>query len=334
MQTFPNLFPNMRMRRLRENPLMRDLVRETTLAPNNLVYPVFVHYKENHKQEIASMPGQYQLGINELLRSLDTWMKDGIRSIILFGIPAEKDTDATGAFDEHGVVQEAIRAIRSRNLPLLVMADVCLCEYTSHGHCGIIKNQKIDNDSTLPVLARSALSYAQAGVDVVAPSDMMDGRILEIRNALDKHNFSHLPILSYAAKYASAFYGPFRDAAESTPSFGDRRSHQMDPANVLEAEHECALDVAEGADMLMVKPAMAYLDVIYRVKQKFGLPLAAYAVSGEYTMIELAARQGLLDRKRTVYESLLAIKRAGADVILSYHAPYAAKLMQENDFVS
>lgn len=327
-----NNFPHTRMRRMRENPWLRDLVRETKISPENLVYPVFVHHQKNHKQEIASMPGQYQLGIDQLLHSLDVWLENGLKSIILFGIPQEKDSKGSGAFDEHGVVAQALQAIRLRNLPLVVMADVCLCEYTSHGHCGIIKNKKIDNDSTLPQLARSAVTYAQAGADVLAPSDMMDGRVGEIRKALDQHGFSHLPILSYAAKYASVFYGPFRDAAESTPSFGDRRSHQMDVANVLEAERECQLDVVEGADMLMVKPALAYLDVIYRVKQKFSLPLAAYAVSGEYSMVELAARAGWLEKDRTVYESLIAIKRAGADFILSYHTPVALQMLKEDRF--
>lgn len=326
-------FPNMRMRRLRETSMLRDLVRETRLHPHDFIYPLFVHHQKDFKKEISTMPGQFQLGIDELLRSLDIWLKDGLRSIILFGIPSQKDNTASGAYDEHGVVQQAIRAIRARKLPLLVMADVCLCEYTSHGHCGIVHGQKIDNDKTLPLLARSALSYAEAGVDVVAPSDMMDGRVLEIRHALDSNGFAELPILSYAAKYSSAFYGPFREAAESAPAFGDRRSHQMDAANVLEAERECALDIAEGADMLMVKPAGAYLDVIYRIKQKFGLPLAAYAVSGEYSMIEAAATQGLLDKERVVYESLLAIKRAGADRILSYHTPYVLQKMNRREFV-
>ncbi len=321
-------FPTVRHRRLRNHPTLRDMLRETRLELERLIYPVFVHYGEGVRREIPSMPGQFQLSVDELLKDAPAWLELGLRSVILFGIPAAKDERGSGAYAEDGVVQQAMRAIRKAGLPLFVIGDVCLCEYTSHGHCGVLAGEEVDNDATLPLLARTAVSQAQAGADMVAPSDMMDGRVAAIRAALDEAGFVNLPIMSYAAKYASAFYGPFRDAAGSAPAFGDRRSHQMDPANAQEALGEVEEDLEEGADVVMVKPALAYLDVIRRVKEEFTCPVAAYAVSGEYAMVEAAAANGWLARDGVIYEYLTAIRRAGADLILTYHAPRAAQLLR------
>lgn len=322
-------FPITRLRRLRESKGVRELVRETRLSLDDLIYPMFVHHGKDIKREIPSMPGQYQWSIDRLVPEVERLAELGIKAIIFFGIPESKDETGSGAYDRDGIVQSAMRAIKKAEVDILLIGDVCLCEYTSHGHCGMLKDGRIDNDSTLDLLARTAVSQAEAGADMVAPSDMMDGRVLEIREALDHAGYAHLPIMSYAAKYASAYYGPFRQAADSAPAFGDRRSHQMDPANSDEALREVQLDVDEGADIVMVKPALAYLDVIRRVKDEFNMPLAAYAVSGEYSMIEAAAAKGWIDRDRIIYESLIAIRRAGADLILTYHAPDVAEMMKE-----
>ena len=322
-------FPLHRLRRLRENRLLRSLVRETHVGLDDLIYPMFLHHGKNLRREVASMPGQYQLSVDQFLIEAERVAKLGIKALMLFGIPENKDEQGTGAWDDDGVVQQGIRAVKAAGLPLLLIADVCLCEYTSHGHCGVLHDDDVDNDATLELLARSAVSLVGAGADVVAPSDMMDGRVVVLREALDSQGFHNTPILSYAVKYASAFYGPFRDAAGSAPAFGDRRTHQMDPANVEEALREAESDLEEGADILMVKPALAYLDVIRRVKDAFPVPLAAYNVSGEYAMIEAAARNGWIDRDRVIYETLTAIRRAGADIILSYHAPHVAELMAQ-----
>ncbi len=325
-------FPDHRFRRLRENSRLRELVRETGLSPADLVYPVFAHWGSGIRREIPSMPGQFQFSIDRLIPELEELCKRGLRAAILFGIPENKDPEGTGAYDENGIVQQAARAVRKAGLPLYLIGDVCLCEYTSHGHCGLLNGREIDNDGTLPLLARTAVSQAEAGIDMIAPSDMMDGRVAAIRARLDATGFQHTPIMSYAAKYASAFYGPFRDAAGSAPAFGDRRSHQMDPANGREALREIRADIEEGADIVMVKPALAYLDVIRAARDRFDLPMAAYAVSGEYAMIEAAAANGWLDRERSVYESLTSIRRAGADLILTYHAPLALRMLKENNW--
>jgi porphobilinogen synthase len=318
-------FPVKRMRRLREKALVRDLVRETTLNVTDLIYPLFVKEKIEGREEIPSMPGIFRHGIASAVEECAKAREAGIRGVILFGIPEKKDEKGSGAWMEDGIIQQTARAIRERKLDILVVGDVCLCEYTSHGHCGIVRPEgTIDNDETLELLARTALSQVKAGVDMSAPSDMMDGRVEAIRTILDREGFIHTPIMSYAAKYASAFYGPFRDAAGSAPAFGDRRSHQMDPANAREALVEIELDLEEGADIVMVKPALAYLDVICRVKEAFRAPVAAYNVSGEFAMIEAAARNGWIDRKRIILETLHSIKRAGADIILTYHAVEAA----------
>lgn len=317
-----------RLRRLREQPVLREMLRETHLGLEQLIMPLFVHHGTGIQREIPSMPGQYQWSIDRLLPECRRLTELGVRAVILFGLPATKDDAGSGAYAPDGIVQQAMRAIREAGIPLLLVGDVCLCEYTSHGHCGIVAGERIDNDATLPLLARTAVSQARAGADIIAPSDMMDGRIAVIREALDAEGFSHIPIMSYAAKYASAFYGPFREAAHSAPTFGDRRSHQMDPPNGDEALREALADVEEGADILMVKPALAYLDVIWRVKCETGKPVAAYAVSGEFAMIEAAARNGWVDRNRIVYESLIGMRRAGADLILTYHTPLVAELMR------
>jgi len=303
---------------------MRDLVRETHLHPEDLIYPLFVQETSPKPEPIEAMPGQFRHTVDSLVAECEQAAKAGIEAVLLFGIPSKKDEAGSGAYAEDGVVQRAMRAIKEHKLPLLLIGDVCMCEYTSHGHCGAILDGDVDNDPSLELLIRTALSQARAGADVVAPSDMMDGRIGAIRRALDDESFEQVAILSYAAKYASAFYGPFRDAAGSAPQFGDRRSYQMDPANVREALKEVDADLEEGADMVMVKPALAYLDVIRAVKQRTNVPLAAYNVSGEYAMIEFAARAGVLDRERIIQEVLLSIKRAGADLILTYHAKEAA----------
>lgn len=304
------------------------MVRETTLTPQDFIYPMFVVPGKKVKNPISSMPECFQESIDEAVKTAKEVFSLGIPAIILFGIPEHKDEKASSAYDEKGVVQQAIKAIKDALPDLIVVTDVCLCEYTSHGHCGIIKNGKIDNDSTLEILALEALSHARAGADIVAPSDMMDGRIGRIRKVLDEEGFSDVIILSYAAKYASSFYGHFREAAQSTPAFGDRRSYQMDPANRREALKEVALDIEEGADIVMVKPALAYLDIISDVKKNFNVPVAAYNVSGEYSMVKAAAQLGWLNEEAVMMEILTAIKRAGADIILTYFAKKAAKLLQ------
>ncbi len=320
-------FPTVRMRRLRASDSMRRLVRETHLEPENFILPLFAVPGEGIRKEIGAMPGNYQLSVDEMVKECAEAHALGIGGVILFGIPAEKDERATGAYDDQGIVQNAVRAIKSACPKLIVMTDVCNCEYTSHGHCGKIVGNDVDNDSTLDWLSRSAVSHARAGADIVAPSDMMDGRVGAIRAALDSAGFQNIPILSYAAKFASCFYGPFREAAESTPQFGDRRSYQMDPANGREAMREIELDLAEGADMIMVKPAMPYLDLIRAARDRFDVPIAAYQVSGEFSMIIAAARNGWIDGERAMIESLTSIKRAGASIILTYFAKDAAKLL-------
>ncbi|MBI5642597.1 MAG: porphobilinogen synthase [Deltaproteobacteria bacterium] len=322
-------FPFYRPRRLRNNETLRNMIRETILTPNDFILPLFVTYGKDVKKPIKSMPGHYQLSVDHIKKEAKEIKGLGIPAVILFGIPEHKDEEGSSAFDPKGPVQQAIRAIKDKVPGLLVITDVCMCEYTSHGHCGIIKGEDVDNDSTLELLSREALSHAESGADIVAPSDMMDGRVAAIRDMLDDNNFSHIPIMSYAAKYASAFYGPFRDAAESTPRFGDRRSYQMDPGNAEEAIREVVLDIEEGADIIMVKPALPYLDIIRRIKTEFGYPTAAYNVSGEFSMIKAAAEKGWLDGDRAMMESLTSIKRAGADMILTYFAKEAARLLQK-----
>jgi porphobilinogen synthase len=320
-------FPITRLRRLRMNESIRAMVRETRLTPEQFVYPLFVVPGEGIKKEISSMPGNYQMSVDKLLDEVRAVKSLGIGGVILFGIPETKDERGSGAYDDHGIVQEAVRAIKREVKGILVITDVCLCEYTSHGHCGVLRNEEILNDASVELLARSALSHVQAGADIVAPSDMMDGRVAAIRAVLEKNGFESTPILSYAVKYASGFYGPFREAAESAPAFGDRRSHQMDPANAREALREVELDVEEGADILMVKPAGPYLDIIRMVRDRYPHPLAAYQVSGEYSALMAAARLNWLDLPRVMMESLTGIRRAGADIILTYFAKDAAKLL-------
>jgi len=323
-------FPQVRPRRLRAHPRLRDMVRETELTPNDFVLPLFVRPGKKIRTPISSMPGNFQLSIDELLKELREVESLGIPAVILFGIPAEKDAVGSDAYSEQGIIQQALRAIRSAGTSLLVMTDVCFCEFTDHGHCGVIHEQRgradVDNDATLELLVKEAVSHAQAGADMIAPSGMMDGMISALRGGLDRAGFPEIPIMSYAAKFCSGFYGPFREAAESAPQFGDRRTYQMDPANGGEALKEVALDVAEGADILMVKPALSYLDVIRSVKQAWPqLPLAAYNVSGEFAMVKAAAEKGWIDEQRVTLEILTSIKRAGADLILTYHAKDAAK---------
>ncbi len=321
-------FPRVRLRRLRRSDGMRRAVRETRLDAAQLLWPLFVRHGENIRQPIGSMPGVFQTSVDELLRDAERAVAAGIGGVLLFGIPDSKDAQGSSAWHDHGPVQEAVRAIKRAFPSLLVITDVCMCEYTDHGHCGLLTPQgDVDNDATLALLAREAVSHAAAGADIVAPSDMMDGRVGALRDALDAAGYTDTAIMSYAVKYASAFYGPFREAAESTPSFGDRRSYQMDPANRREALREAALDVAEGADMLMVKPAGAYLDVISDVRAAHPLPLAAYQVSGEYSMIRAAAERGWIDGERAMMESLTAIARAGADLIITYFALDAAAVL-------
>ena len=320
-------FPVQRLRRLRATPEIRRVVRETSLEPANFILPLFVVNGEGVRKEISSMPGNYQTSIDETIAICRDAQTAGIGGVILFGIPEQKDEEATGGYAADGIVQRAIAGIK-RELPrLLVITDVCNCEYTSHGHCGKIVNGGVDNDITLGWLAKSAVSHARAGADIVAPSDMMDGRVAAIRTALDSEGFSNTPILSYAAKFASAFYGPFREAAESTPQFGDRRGYQMDPANAREAMREIQLDLDEGADMIMVKPAMPYLDIIHEARRRFDVPISAYQVSGEYSMIMAAVRNGWIEEERAMMESLTSIKRAGAGLILTYFAIKAARLL-------
>jgi porphobilinogen synthase len=320
-------FPQYRPRRLRASETVRRMVRETTLSPDNFIYPLFVTHGKGVKKEISSMPGNYQQSIENLVKDCEETHSLGIPAVILFGIPEHKDELGTEAYSDEGIVQHAIKAIKNKLPDLMVITDVCLCEYTSHGHCGVIKNGHVQNDATLELLAKEALSHARAGADMVAPSDMMDGRVGAIRDILDSEGYENTPIMSYAAKYASGFYGPFREAAESTPQFGDRRSYQMDPSNSREALREVALDVEEGADIIMVKPALSYLDIISQVKQEFELPVAAYNVSGEFSMVKAAAKLGWIDGDRVMMEILTSIRRAGADMILTYHAKEAANLL-------
>jgi len=313
-------FPQLRLRRLRQNETLRKLVRETEVDVQDLIYPLFIVEGNGIKQEIPSMPGISRFSPDVLPAEVEEIARLKIPAVILFGIPEHKDEVASGAYHPDGIIQQAIRAIKKSVPDLLVVTDVCLCEYTNHGHCGVITDGEVNNDLTLPLLAQTALSHAEAGADIVAPSDMMDGRVGAIRGILDQAGFQNTPIIAYSAKYASAFYGPFREAAESAPQFGDRRSYQMDPPNVREALREVGADISEGADMVMVKPALAYLDVIRRVRDEFNYPLAAYNVSGEYSMVKAAVQRGWLEEKRTVVETLTAIKRAGADIIITYHA--------------
>jgi porphobilinogen synthase len=313
-------FPEERPRRLRRTERLRAMVRETRLTPEHLVYPLFVVPGRGLRREISSLPGCFHLSVDEVVQEAAEVERLGVGGVILFGLPEEKDPEGSQGYAEDGVVQEAVRAIREGCRELLIFTDVCLCEYTSHGHCGVIENGEVQNDPTLELLARQAVSHARAGAHVVAPSDMMDGRVGAIRSALDDAGYADVPILSYAAKYASAFYGPFREAADSAPQFGDRRGYQMDPANVREALREVRLDVEEGADIVMVKPALPYLDVIRAVAESFDRPVAAYNVSGEYAMVKAAAARGWIDEERVMQETLTAIRRAGADIILTYHA--------------
>ena len=314
------VFPQLRLRRLRRKEAVRALVRETDIRVGDLIYPMFVVEGRGIRQEIESMPGIFRLSPDLLPPEVEEIARLGIPAVLLFGIPQQKDEVASAAYHPEGIIPQAVKAIKQVVPELMVITDVCLCEYTSHGHCGVVVDGEVDNDRTLPLLAKTALAHAEAGADIVAPSDMMDGRVKAIREALDEKRFQHIPILAYAAKYASAFYGPFREAAGATPQFSDRRSYQMDPANVREALREVEQDINEGADIVMVKPALAYLDVIRRVRDSFNYPLAAYNVSGEYAMVKAAARQGWLDEREIVMEILTAIKRAGADIILTYHA--------------
>lgn len=318
-------FPKYRPRRLRRGAIVRSMVRETSLSANDFMYPFFVVPGSGVRNPIGSMPGVFQLSVDELVKDAVEVKDLGIPAILLFGIPEAKDGVGSGAYAQDGIVQQAAQELKKKVNGLLVVTDVCMCEYTSHGHCGVIKDGDVDNDATLDLLARTALSHAEAGADMVAPSDMMDGRVGAIRETLDEHGFTHISIMAYAAKYASSFYGPFRDAAHSAPQFGDRRSYQMDPANSKEAMREISLDIEEGADIIMVKPALAYLDVIRRASTEFDLPLAAYNVSGEYSMIKAAAEKGWLDGERVMMEVLTSIKRAGADIIITYFAKEAAE---------
>ena len=319
-----------RPRRLRRSPAIRQMVRETTLSVKDFIYPIFVRHGQNIKEPISSMPGQYHFSVDRIVQEVEEAWSLGIPSIILFGLPDKKDAVGSRSYAEDGVVQQAISAIKEKMPDMVVMAAVCLCEYTDHGHCGVIKEGQVDNDATLELLARQAVSHAKAGADFVAPSDMMDGRVAVVRQELDVNNFQDVGILSYAVKYASAFYGPFREAAESAPQFGDRSGYQMDSANAIEAIKEAVLDMEEGADMIMVKPALPYLDIVRRVREECLLPLAAYNVSGEYAMIKAADEKGWIDGTRVMMETLLSIKRAGADLILTYFAKEAAQILNES----
>ncbi|WP_163339739.1 porphobilinogen synthase [Desulfopila sp. IMCC35008] len=323
------VFPEYRPRRMRSTASFRSLIRETHLSADQFIYPIFVMPGKKIREEIPSMPGVFRVSVDMLAKESKECLDLGINSVILFGLPEKKDSMGSGAHAKDGIIQRAVRELKNKHPQLMVVTDVCLCEYTDHGHCGCLIDKKVDNDATLEILAKTALSHAQAGVDMVAPSDMMDGRIAEIRAALDENNFESIPIMSYAVKYASAFYGPFRDAADCAPQFGDRRSYQMDPANSREALREATLDVDEGADILMVKPAVAYLDIISKLKDEFDLPIAAYHVSGEYAMIKAAAANGWIDEEKVMLETLLSIKRAGADIIITYYAKEIAKLLRK-----
>src|SRR5262245_57656769 len=313
-------FPLHRPRRLRRTQALRNLVRETRLSPDAMIYPIFVGTGKSFRKEISTMPGQFTMSIDKAVETAREAEKLGVGGLLLFGLPPEKDEVGSDAYSESGIIQETLRALRQNVKNLLLITDICLCEYTSHGHCGVIRHRDVDNDSTLRLLADVGVSHARAGADMVAPSDMMDGRVAAIRSALDREGFPNTPIMAYSAKYASAFYGPFREAVDSAPQFGDRRSYQMDPPNAREALKEIATDIQEGADIVMVKPALAYLDVIARARRMFNVPLAAYQVSGEYSMIEAAARNGWIDRERTILETTTAIRRAGADIIITYYA--------------
>lgn len=327
------MFPAYRPRRLRQTPLLRQLICETQLSAAQLVQPFFVRTGRNIRRAVDGMPGVFQLSVDQLIREAEQVYAAGVHAVLLFGIPDRKDDKATGAYARNGIVQQAVRQLKKAIPELVVITDVCLCEYMSHGHCGVVKptahGTRILNDPTLKLLAQTAVSHADAGADIVAPSDMMDGRVAAIRQALDANGFTDTPIMSYAAKFASAFYAPFRQAAESAPKFGDRRSYQIDPANALEALREVAMDITEGADIVMVKPALAYLDVLYRVKTEFGYPTAAYAVSGEFAMVKAAATNGWLDEKSVLLEMLTAIRRAGADIIITYAARDIASWLRE-----
>ena len=322
------IFPEYRPRRMRQNGTLRAMVRETRLSASQMIYPLFIMPGKGKREQVPSMPGVDRISVDQLKKEAASCMDLGINSVILFGLPEKKDGVGSGAYAKNGIVQQAIRELKNSAPEMNVITDVCLCEYTDHGHCGCLVGHDVDNDATLELLAKTALSHASAGADMVAPSDMMDGRVSEIRSVLDENNFHMLPIMSYAVKYASAFYGPFRDAADCAPSFGDRRSYQIDPANSREALREATLDVEEGADILMVKPAVAYLDIISRLRDEFDLPIAAYHVSGEYAMIKAAAEKGWIDGERVMAETLLSIRRAGADIIITYFAKEMARLLR------
>ncbi|MEE4264278.1 MAG: porphobilinogen synthase [Desulfobacteraceae bacterium] len=324
------LFPDYRPRRLRHSEALRRMIRETSLSVNDLILPLFAIGGQDTRNPIPSMPGHFQLSVDNLLKTAKEAYDLGIPAIILFGVPDKKDSLGTQAYAEDGIVQKATRAVKNKFPELVVITDVCLCQYTDHGHCGVVEGDTIDNDASLDLIARTALSHARAGADMVAPSDMMDGRVGEIRETLDENNFSRIPIMSYAAKYCSAYYGPFRSAADSAPKFGDRRTYQMDPANALEAIREVTMDIEEGADIIMVKPALPYLDIICRVREEIDLPIAAYNVSGEFSMIKAAEKMGWIDGPKVMMETLTAIKRAGADMILTYFAIEAAKALRNS----
>ena len=322
------LFPDYRPRRLRQNDAFRRLIRETVLTVDDLILPLFAINGRDIKNPVESMPGQYQMSLDHLVKTAKRANDFGIPAIMLFGIPDKKDALGTSAYEKSGIVQNAVKELKNKISDMVIITDVCLCQYTDHGHCGVVDGQTIDNDATLDLLARTALSHVSAGADMVAPSDMMDGRVSEIRDMLDENGFENIPIMSYAAKYCSSYYGPFRDAADSAPQFGDRRTYQMDPPNALEAVREATLDIEEGADIIMVKPALPYLDVIHRIREEIDLPVAAYNVSGEYAMIKAADKMGWLDGERVMMETLTAIKRAGADMILTYFALEAADILK------
>ena len=322
-------YPELRLRRVREHEPLRRMVRETTLSPSNFIYPMFVTHGQGLRQPIEPMPGCFHFSIDQLVLDVAEAAALGIPAVLLFGLPAEKDPMGTEGYDPEGIIQEAVRAIKKEVPGMMVITDVCMCEYTDHGHCGIIDNGKVDNDATLELLARTAVTQVQAGADMVAPSAMMDGQVKAIRDSLNDHGYKDVPVMGYAAKYASAFYGPFRVAAGSTPQFGDRRSYQMDPANAREAMREIESDIAEGADIIMVKPAMSYMDVIRRARERFDHPLAAYNVSGEYSMVKAAGAKGWIDEKRITLEILTSIRRAGADFILSYHAKEVSQWLRD-----
>lgn len=326
------MYPEQRLRRLRATANLRDMVRETRIHPEDFIHPLFVVHGEGVKEEISSMPGQYHLSVDKLVEECQEIYAQGVKSVMLFGIPAHKDAIGSEALEDSGIVQQGLKALNEALPDLVTIADICMCEYTDHGHCGILHGHEVDNDETLKYLVKQAVSMARSGAKMVAPSDMMDGRVAAIRDGLDSAGFTNIPIMSYAAKFSSSFYGPFRVAANSAPSFGDRKAYQMDPANGREAMMEIEQDILEGADIIMVKPAMAYLDILHEASQRFDLPLAAYHVSGEYAMIKAAAEKGWIDHDRVMMESLLSIRRAGAKLILTYHAKEAAKLLNEGKF--